>query len=319
MRLGIVMTARCNATCAHCSKDYGPHRTEHLCKDEIFRLMNEAAAIQDGQPFAIDLTGGEPFLEFDLLVDIISHGVRLGAAVGCVTNAFWARDDAVARTKLTMVRDAGLSLLSVSVSRFHQSFVPLHRARRALTIASMLGMDTELKGAVIRSDLNPGGLVDTWAQVLDADWISVFPVLPRLRAGAALPADEYYREAGLPTQRCPGDMLCVDFDGLARSCCTLGHGDPFLVVGDARRMPLKQIHETFRSAGKQRILRELGPVEFARGAQAAGVGHRLRDAYAGPCDLCLHIQSDPQLRAVAESMSCAAEREDNPREPQTNY
>jgi hypothetical protein len=139
--------------------------------------------------------------------------------------------------------------------------------------------------------------------------MSIFPVLPRLREGQSLPEEEYYREPGLPLQRCPGDMVCIDFDGLARSCCTLGYGDPFLVVGDARRSPLRQIHETFRSASKQRILRELGPVEFARGALAAGLGSRLRSAYAGPCDLCLHIQSDPQLREVAEAMANASEHD----------
>ena len=306
MRLGIVLTARCNASCAHCSKSYGPHRTEHLGKEDICRLMDEAAAIEDGEPLAFDLTGGEPFLDFELLVEVVSYGARLGADISCVTNAFWARDDGTAKSRLRTLHSAGLTLLSVSVSRFHQRFVALRRARRALTIASDLGLKTELKGAVTRSDLEPGGARETWQATLDADWVSIFPVLPRLRDGESLPEMEYYREPGLPEHRCPGDMVCVDFDGLARSCCTLGYGDPFLVVGDVHSTALQKIHQTFREGGKQRILRERGPIEFARGAIAAGLGDRLRSAYAGPCDLCLHIQSDPQLRAVAEAMAGAA-------------
>jgi MoaA/NifB/PqqE/SkfB family radical SAM enzyme len=309
MRLGIVLTAHCNATCAHCSKSYGPRRTEHLDKPAIIRLMNEAAQIEDGLPLAFDLTGGEPFLDFELLLEVVSHGSRLGAQVSCVTNAFWARNEVVTRTKLIGLRASGLTLLSVSVSRFHQRYVAIDRVRQALGIASELGIETELKGAVTSSDLKPGGLRDTWKKELDADWVSIFPVLPRLRDGESLPEEEYYREPGLPQQRCPGDMVCVDFDGLARSCCTLGHGDAFLVVGNVHSMPLQQIHEKFRHAGKQRILREIGPVEFARGAVAAGLEHRLRAAYAGPCDLCLHVQSDPQLRDVAEAMANAADHD----------
>ncbi len=307
MRLGIVLTAHCNASCSHCSKNHGPYRTEQLSRETIFRLMDEAAAIKDGEALAFDLTGGEPFVDFELLVAVVAHGTRLGAPVSCVSNGFWARDDAVATQKLTQLKDAGLTSLSISVSRFHQEFVPLQRARRALAIATRLGIRTGLKGAVIRSDLAKGGSLEAWRASIEAERISIFPVLPYLRQSETLPDDEYYRERGLPFQRCPSKGICVDFDGLVRSCCTLVTGDTFLVVGDAQRMPLGEIHSTARHAGKQRILRESGPIGFARGAIAAGLGHRLRKAYAGPCDLCLHIQSDPHLRQVAESMASAAE------------
>jgi hypothetical protein len=315
MRLGIVLTARCNASCAHCSKSYGPYRTERLSRECISRLMDEAAAIEDGEALSFELTGGEPFLDFDLLVDVAAQGKRLGATVTCVTNAFWAHDEEITRQKLTVLRDAGLTALAVSVSRFHQQFVPLHRAQRALAAATALGIRTTLKGAVTRSDLKPQGTRAGWQDQLEAQRITVFPVLPYLREGEALPDEEYYRDRGLPMHRCPGDAVCVDFDGIARSCCTLVAADPFLVIGNAHQMPLKQIHETLRTAGKQRILRELGPIEFARGAIAEGLGHRLRKGYAGPCDLCLHIQADPPLREVAEAMSRAADFETREAEP----
>jgi hypothetical protein len=271
--------------------------------------MNEAAEIDDGEPLAFELTGGEPFIEFDRLVEMVAHGGKLGATISCVTNAFWAVDEERTQAKVRVLHDSGLTALGVSVSRFHQQFVPLQRAERTLRIATAAGIRTTLKGAVIRSDLEPGGVLAQWKETLDAQRIHVFPVLPHLRESAVLPEEEYYRERGLPMQRCPADAVCVNFDGVARSCCVLGEDDPFLVIGDAHKVPLRQIRATLEQAGKQRILRESGPIEFARGAIAAGLGHRLRKGYAGPCDLCLHIQSDPQLRQVAEEMASAADRE----------
>ena len=309
MRLGIVLTARCNATCAHCSKSYGPHRTEHLGLDEILRMMNEAADIADSEPLAFDLTGGEPFLDFDLLADVVSHGSRLGAEVTCVTNAFWARSDEIAKFKISRLKECGLTWLCVSASRFHQEFVDLRRVRRALEAAIAAGIQTELKGAITKIDFEAGGALSEWKGVLKATRISIFPVLPYLREGETLPEHEYYRELGLPYQRCPGDMVCVAFDGIARSCCTVGHEDAFLVIGNTRRESLREIHSTLMHAAKQRILREMGPVEFARAAIKVGFGNKLRREYAGPCDLCLHIQSDPQLRQVAEDTSVAMDQD----------
>ena len=307
MRLGFILTARCNAACTHCSKSFGPTRTEALSQTHVFGLMDEAAAIDDGQPLSFDITGGEPFLNFEMLVAVVAHGGQLGGEVTCVTNAFWARTDEISIAKLTELRNSGLTSLSVSISRFHQQFVPLHRAQRALHIAAQLGISTELKAAVTNDDLKVGGLVSRWQDSVDADWVNVFPVLPHLRHDAILPDDEYYREPGLPTHKCPGEVVAVDYHGIARSCCSLGEEDSFLVIGDTNLEPLKDIYETFQTAGKQKLLRDTGPVAFARGAITAGLKHRLRKAYAGPCDLCLHIRTDPQLRRIAEEMAAAVQ------------
>jgi organic radical activating enzyme len=303
MKLGLILGARCNASCVHCSESHGPYRAESLDRRTVIRLMNEAAAIDDGAPLYFLLTGGEPFLDFDLLVEVVAHGASLGGQVSCVTNAFWARTDELAKEKLSVMRDAGLTALAVSVSRFHQRFVPLHRVRRALEAAGELGIRTELKGAITNSDMKPHGALQQWKSVLDADRINIFPVLPYLRESAALPEDEYYRVRGLPTQACPGEVVTVGFDQVARSCCSPGSADDFLSIGDASAVPLAQINRRLGESGKQRILREHGPIYFANAAIGAGLGSRLRDAYAGPCDLCCHIRSDSELCRIAEAVS----------------
>jgi len=40
--------------------------------------MNEAAAIEDQEPLCFDITGGEPFLNFEMLVAVVAHGATLG-------------------------------------------------------------------------------------------------------------------------------------------------------------------------------------------------------------------------------------------------
>jgi MoaA/NifB/PqqE/SkfB family radical SAM enzyme len=318
MRLGFILTARCNAACTHCSKSFGPTRTEELSQADVFRLMNEAAAIEDQEPLCFDITGGEPFLNFEMLVAVVAHGATLGAhAISCVTNAFWARTDEITTDKLTRLKKAGLTLLGVSVSRFHQQFVPLHRAQRTLKIAGDLGISTELKAAVTRSDLEPDGLVSQWKGQLQAEWINMFPVLPHLRREAHLAEAEYYREPGLPSDKCPGEVVAVDYNGVARSCCSIGEEDSFLVVGNAKRQPLRAIYGTFLSAGKQRILRDCGPIAFAQRAIEVGLGHRLRQGYAGPCDLCIHIRTDSQLRRVAEEMAAKVQDTQSSTKPAT--
>jgi hypothetical protein len=308
MHIAIVLTSRCTAKCGHCSTSCGPQRTESLAPAEVQRIMEEAARIDDGERLHFDITGGEPFMDFEQLCATIACAHRLGAGVSCVTNAFWARTDAIALEKLRTLRELGLQLLAVSVSRFHEQFVPLASVGRALRAASQLGIETELKGAVINSDLVADGRVTQWRELFEADQISIFPIIPHLRAGfPALPESEYYREPGLPTGKCPSEIITVQEDGAALSCCGQSPQTGLLRIGDTRSEPLAVIHERFRHARRQRVLRHCGPIAFARRAIDAGHGHLLRDAYAGPCDLCLHIGSDPELRRFADELSAPGE------------
>jgi len=304
VHIALILTSRCTARCTHCSASCSPERTDALLPAHVERLMNEAALIDDGEDLHFDITGGEPFMDFEQLHAAIAHAGKLGGGVSCVTNAFWARTDAIATEKLTRLRDAGLELLSVSVSRFHERYVPLTSVRRALSVAAHLGIETELKGAITRRDLADDGIVAKWEQTLDADQICIFPVIPYLRSDAPpLPDDEYYREPGLPKGRCPSEIITIETNGTASSCCGQSPEPGFLRIGDTNHESLAVIHERFRHARRQRILRRHGPIAFARRAIEAGYGHLLRDAYGGPCDLCIQIGSTPELRRIADEMS----------------
>lgn len=303
MFLGLLITARCNAACLHCSTSCGPSRTEALGEHEIVRLMDEAAGIHDGSALQFCFSGGEVFLDFGQLLRLVAHGKRLGAAVDCVSNGYWASTDARAQARLEALRDCGLRGIALSTSRFHQQFIRRERVERALRIARALGFYTVLKCPLTRSDRNSD--LERWARAVDVDELEVFPVLPHLRQGAALPASDYDARPGLPDGACPGAVLTVREDGNAYTCCNAGGFNDFLRLGSIRERPLEGLARDFRIGGRQRLLRLRGPAYFARKAVARGLGGRLRESYGSVCELCAHIGSD---RALAD---CAAQVADS--------
>lgn len=310
MRFGFLITARCNASCTHCSVSSGPQRTEGLARDPLLRLIDEAAAVwrqerAPGEPLQLSISGGEPFLQFPLLLEVVAHGARLGAQMSCVTNGFWAASDERARSRLYALKDAGLSLLAVSTSRFHQAFVKRERVERALAIARDVGLRTALKCALTAGDKDRADGLEQWARARNVDQLEVFPVLPYLRDGAALPEHEYLRDAPLPEGTCPAPMLTVREDGRAYTCCMPGAFTEFHGLGNALETGLARSFDAFYLNGVQQVLRHRGPAHFARAIVAAGEGHRLRPAYEGVCDLCAHVASEPALAAIARREALA--------------
>jgi pyruvate-formate lyase-activating enzyme len=301
VQLGLLITQRCNAQCAHCATSCGPDKTAELELTRIFKLMDEAAALRrPGKRLVFSLSGGEAFLDLPKLRAIVAHGKHHGGEVTCVSNGYWAASDDKARVILTELKDAGLVALGVSTSRFHRQFVKLDRVKRALRTAVDVGIRAVLKYPVTRDERADAEELQAWARGIGVQEFEIEPVQPYVREGSEIPETDLVTQPGLPEGVCPSASLTIREDGMAYTCCAPGGFNEFLALGNALEQGLRGTYGLYLLGGKQKLLREAGPIHFARAIQARGAGHRLRRAYGGICDLCAHIGTDPALAAIAQ-------------------
>ncbi|MEM3586711.1 MAG: hypothetical protein QXO71_05240, partial [Candidatus Jordarchaeaceae archaeon] len=88
-----------------------------------------------GINYGLHLTGGEPFLNFELLVEGVEMAESLGIpSIFVETNAFWCSDDESVREKFIRLRKAGLDGVLVSVNPFILEQVPFERTVRAIKV-----------------------------------------------------------------------------------------------------------------------------------------------------------------------------------------
>jgi hypothetical protein len=85
--------------------------------------------------YGLHFTGGEPFLNFDLLCKAVelSSGFDI-PSVFVETNCFWCTNDSIAREKLLLLRNKGLKGILISVNPFYLEYVPFERTERAVRI-----------------------------------------------------------------------------------------------------------------------------------------------------------------------------------------
>nr|MDO8079362.1 radical SAM protein [Candidatus Freyarchaeota archaeon] len=88
-----------------------------------------------GINYGLHFTGGEPFLNFDLLVKAVGMAHGLGIpSLFVETNSFWCANDWGTRDKFARLRDSGLDGLLISVNPFILEQVPFERTERAVRI-----------------------------------------------------------------------------------------------------------------------------------------------------------------------------------------
>lgn len=93
----------------------------------------ESIGINNGLHF----TGGEPFLNFELLLKLVEMAEELRIPSTFVeTNCFWCKDDKTTRNRFLHLKNAGLKGLLVSVNPFITEEVPFERTERAVRIGA---------------------------------------------------------------------------------------------------------------------------------------------------------------------------------------
>jgi len=142
---GIILSYRCSGECRHCMYACSPGwREEWLPEGRLGRMLEGLRGRLVGAPgggiginYGLHLTGGEPFLNFGLLLRAVRRAAGMGLPSTFVeTNSFWCTDEETTRERLLQLREAGLRGLLVSVNPFVVEHVPFERVERAVRVGS---------------------------------------------------------------------------------------------------------------------------------------------------------------------------------------
>lgn len=151
--LAIHVTYQCPLTCDHCCFSSTMQLRGHLSAEEVVRLIDEAARLEDLE--IVGFTGGDPFLHVDVLEAGIRAASRHGLKSRIVTSGYWASNDRTAREKLGSLVAAGLTQLHLSYDDSHAKYLAEDRIRRAYDAAEEFGIDT-----AIYMSCEPGDRID---------------------------------------------------------------------------------------------------------------------------------------------------------------
>ena len=166
-RVGLILTYRCSAECPHCFFECSPSRSEVMTRQTAQIVINEAVTL--GAKW-ISFSGGEPFLEYDSLKELITLSSENGLNTEVVSNGFWGETREEALGTLEPLITAGLDVLNLSVDDFHCEFLPFETLKNTYWAAVELGVKIVLmvstgKDNQITSESLPELLEDDRVQV----------------------------------------------------------------------------------------------------------------------------------------------------------
>ncbi len=143
---GVLLSYKCSAACRHCMYACSPEwEANWMPEADLEALLSilvghirpslwghEGVGLSHGLHF----TGGEPFLNFDLLLRATQMADDMGIPSTFVeTNCSWCGGDEVTRSRLQRLKQAGLKGIMISVNPFYAEYVPFERTERCIRVS----------------------------------------------------------------------------------------------------------------------------------------------------------------------------------------
>lgn len=142
---GLFLTYKCNAECRHCMYACSPKWEGWISEEDLKAVLSLLAGKIKPSPYGpesvslnhgLHFTGGEPFLNYELLLKAVDLAHELDIPSTFVeTNCYWCLNDEVTREKLDALKERGLNGILISVNPFYLEYVPFERTERGVRIA----------------------------------------------------------------------------------------------------------------------------------------------------------------------------------------
>ena len=292
---GLIITYRCNAACQFCYYNCAPDRNGLMPVDTAIGVWQSLKRLAP-ETAKIHITGGEPFLYFDHVVEILTlaQKEKLGPLDTIETNAFWATDKKIIADRLKLLDCLGMHRLKISWDPFHAEFIPVEPVKLlAQTAEDILGQNRVLVrwNKYLQEPVKISGLNKNERREQYRLALRDYPVRFTGRASGAL-ADIF---ADKPAQAFLADTCKSAFLN-SRGVHIDPYGNVFsglcsgIIAGNVNLAPLEHIWKALEPE-KMVFIGDL----FARGpasllTKALNLGYKPRKTYADKCHLCSNLR-----------------------------
>ncbi|MBX6359739.1 radical SAM protein [Pseudacidobacterium ailaaui] len=297
--VGLLYTMTCPLTCAHCIVESSPKAQGKMKKEVAEGYLRVIPKYSD----TVCFTGGEPFLYFNEVLDLVRQAKALGLKITMVSGAGWVRVDKaeIARERVSLLKEAGLNSLCISWDEYHEAGAPREQPLLLASLANECGLQVLVR-SVIPATCNYQEQEKVFAGIP----IHYQPVkLIQLGAAKKLPKEQFYQYDGLPRGRCSVVYSpAIEPDGNVYACCGPGRfslpSSP-LILGNTNREDLDTIFARATADPIFEALALVGPYglhEILKDTPAMKDHFHPRRQYSSICDLCIDICDTPELVAT---------------------
>lgn len=235
--LCLVITDKCNAECDFCGFSCSPKNKQFMDSEMMERIIREAKQLGIK---TIGFSGGEPFLNPELLIKGVKIAREENLNVSIATNGFWgAWEPEKIKSVLTQAKP---DVISISYDFFHSKYITQETVFTAVSAAEQLGIPCSIYVADLKGDYSAGRFIQSLGS---AKYGRPFEIYPLFRVGRAenMPPELFLTENG--REKVLGclyeNTMSVLYNGDVYPCCMHEVFGSAMKYGNVKTQSLKEV------------------------------------------------------------------------------
>ncbi|SCJ12520.1 pyrroloquinoline quinone biosynthesis protein PqqE [uncultured Clostridium sp.] len=136
---GVITNYYCSSKCKHCSVASSPSwAKDYMTRDMARKILRRMRGMGCD---SIHVGGGEPMLNFEGLKAFLEEARDAGVMIEYIeSNSSWYRNEADALQKLHTLQTLGVDTLLISMSPFHNEYIPFQKVHDVMAACRKAGM-----------------------------------------------------------------------------------------------------------------------------------------------------------------------------------
>ncbi|MDY6229092.1 MAG: radical SAM protein [Clostridium sp.] len=227
--IGITIGNKCNASCEICCMSSNPQSNSIISIEEIKKYLESIK--NNNNIRVISFTGGEVFLYYNQLKELILFVNECDKVSTITTNGFWAKDLNSTIEILNELKLLGLGGITVSYDEFHQKYIPITNINNILIAGKEVDLPVSIQSVIIKRSVNKW--IDSLSDNLVNTSITFVPCFPVGEAQRNIDNNQYIREKSLYGLKCrKNGAYSVTADGNIWPCCSPYITETALLLGN---------------------------------------------------------------------------------------
>lgn len=279
------ITWDCDAKCAHCFQEHVNYNLSVEKTMELIKFMSSRLKLTH-----INFTGGEPFLRYDFLREVIKFNKSLNLKSRVITNCKWCDSEELIYERLEELIANDLDQITISYDYFHSHYIPLDNIHKFIKICNKIGLDV-----VMYSTLSVATEQKTKALIEELQMTTNFKVKYRWvipPRNSKLKTMDTKKIKDLPDCCSMQNIFTIWPNGEVLPCCSVGTSKN-LLVGNLNEGNLEELLDQRLNDDIYKIIEHEGP---------KGIYDRLPNKlktlyndkqYVNNCHLCSELMNHP--------------------------
>lgn len=287
--LAVAITNKCDLSCEMCCERGHKFSVENRANFQKNILEYIESTENEDRIRSIALTGGEVFLEKELMQEIIRTAKKCHKNTSILTNGNWCNDLETAIDEIEILKKAGLDMLGISYDRFHKQYVSDEKIINILKACKKNNIPTSIQ-MCLEKDTSLDEILGNIKEYLGNTTLSFVNCMP-VGGGETISEQKMIRKAYDNDILCQkGSSFLISYDGKVFPCCSPMAYQLDIDLGNISED--KSVRKTLERLQNNVYLYMLRNYGFSFYLEVAKkIKLELPDKIVSPCEICAIVLS----------------------------